>query len=480
MKSEILAGLVLLIGACATSYSQEPAKPNIVLIMAEDIGNDLACYGHAGVKTPTLDALAARGIRYERFYTNSPICSPSRTSMMLGMYQTSCGGMHHRSDVDPKDPRWKYMTDYLEEAGYTCVRGSKLVYEGGRKLDVNIDRRGDHLTTMDAYKGDPFKEPFFHQIQLKVTHRDHNSDRWKALRQSSKNPVNVDEVEVPPYLPDVPEVRDDWATYLDQIEEADRQTQLVLDDLKKRGVLDNTIMIWIGDNGRCQIRGKGYLFEDGIRCPLIIAGKAIDQGKVVDDLVSGIDLTATILALAGIEQPAHMQGQAFLNNPSYTPKDYVFAARDIWDEVKDCSRTIVGKRFKYIYNFMPEVPFDAGQKYLNHQRVRPILPVLRRMNKDGALTPEQAYFFRPKKDVEQLYDLENDPFELNNLANDPELQEKKEALKKRLFAWIEETRDMGLNKSPDGTWTTTLDDWGGNRMWKKKASGSTKKNGKDK
>jgi len=185
---------------------------------------------------------------------------------------------------------------------------------------------------------------------------------------------------------------------------------------------------------------------------LIIWGKGIEQGKVVDDLVSGIDLTATILALAGIDHPAQMQGQAFLSNPEYQTNDYVFCARDRWDEIVDCSRVVVGERYKYIYNFMPEVPFDAGQKYLDTDNVRPILPLLREMHKEGKLTPEQAYFFRPQKEIEQLYDLDVDPWELNNLATSSEHQNTKEELQGKLFQWIGSASDHGLEKTPGGTW----------------------------
>lgn len=455
-------GVALVVTAASSALAQTSAKPNIVFLMAEDIGCDLACYGTKGVKTPTLDKLAAEGIRYTRFYTNSPICSPSRSALMSGMYQTSIGAHHHRSRV--KAPEYvKPMTHYLRQAGYTSVLGSELVLDRGKKTDLNffVNRR------MLFDKGK--KEPFFNQIQLKVTHRDAKSPRWAEIREKSLHPVDVNAIELPPYLPDHPEVRLDWATYLDTIEYMDREVSEIIAQLKRDGHLDNTIIIFIGDNGRCQIRGKGYLYEDGIRCPLIISGKGIEEGKVVDDLVSGVDLTATILALAGIEKPDHMQGQAFLKNPDYTPKEYVFAARDIWDEIKDCSRTVVGKRYKYIYNFMPEVPYDAGHGYLNNRRVRPILPLLRKMNEEGKLTPEQAYFFRPKKEVEQLYDLEKDPFELHNLANVPAYQDQKEALKKRLFSWIEKTHDMGLKKNAAGQWTTTLDDWKSKgRIWTKK------------
>ena len=429
-------------------------RPNILLLMAEDIGNDLACYGTKGVKTPTIDGMAKDGTLYKRFYTNSPICSPSRTSLMMGMYQGSCGGHHHRSSVKGKEGL-HYMTHYLREAGYTCIVGSKLLKIKTSKTDINVNT-GDKL--FDKAPPPPPGKPYFHQIQLQVTHRQAENPRWQDLRKSRGDlAVKTSEVEIPPYLPDTPEVRLDWATYLDQIEEADRHTKVIMDDLEERGVLDNTVVIWIGDNGRCQIRGKGYLYEDGIKCPLIIWGKGIEKGKVVNDLVAGIDLTATILAIAGIEKPDQMQGQAFLFNDNYKPNKYIYAARDRWDEVMDCSRTVVGSKYKYIYNFMPEVPYDAGQKYLDKDNVRPILPLLREMNKTGKLTPEQAYFFKSQKEVEQLFDLEADPFELNNLAASEAHQDIKREMNEAMFTWVETSGDKGLSKGADGKWTPAME-----------------------
>jgi N-sulfoglucosamine sulfohydrolase len=435
----------LLLCFSLTSSAQDSAKPNIILLMAEDIGNDLACYGTPGVKTPIVDKMAREGIRYNRFYTNSPICSPSRTAIILGMYQTSSKGHNHRSSVKGA-PGLHYLTQYLREAGYINLVGSKVIDMKSGKTDINVKLDEPLFDKGELKPG----QPFFHQIQLQVTHRQANDPRWQELRAKNKNPVKTSDVEIPPYLPDTAEVRLDWATYLDQIEQADLYTGLVIDDLKKRGELDNSILIWIGDNGRCQIRGKGYLYEDGIKCPMIIWGKGIEKGKVVDDLVSGIDLTATILA--GIDKPAQMQGHAFLANPVYKPNDYIFCARDRWDEIVDCSRTIVGERYKYIYNFMPEVPYDAGQKYLDADNVRPILPLLREMNKQGKLTPEQAYFFKPRKEVEQLYDLENDPFELNNLAANSDYRSIKQELNSKLFQWIVSSNDQGLEKTAAGVW----------------------------
>lgn len=448
MSVRKLLVIIAVVMAGAMPSFADAKKPNILFVMAEDIGNDLACYGARGVKTPTLDRLAAEGIRYTRFYTNGSICSPSRTSLMMGMYQTSCGGQNHRRSVKGA-PGLHYMTHYLRQAGYVCLNGSKVIKRKSAKTDINVKLREPLFDKASQRKPG---QPFFHQVQLQVTHRQANDSRWQDLRKNSAHPVNTADVEIPPYLPDTPEVRLDWATYLDQIEQADLETKQLMDDLERRGELDNTIIIWIGDNGRCQIRGKGYLYEDGINCPLIIWGKGIEGGKVVDDLVANIDLTATQLAMAGATQPDHMQGQAFLFNPDYRPHQYVFAARDRWDEIVDCSRTVVGTRYKYIRNFMPEVPYDAGQSYLDKPNVRPFLPLLREMNRAGTLTPEQAYFFHPKKETEQLFDLEQDPWELRNLAGSPEHQKIKAGLKNTLFEWIESSGDQGLEKDPQGNW----------------------------
>ena len=444
--------LLLALAGLVPSFAATATKPNIVLIMAEDIGNDLACYGTPGVETPTLDRMAREGIQYNRFYNNSPICSPSRTALMLGMYQTSSNGHNHRSNV-AGSPGWHYLTHYLREAGYINLLGSELLALKSGKLDINVKL---DETMFDKSPRQP-GQPFFQQIQLQGTHRQAEDPRWQELRASKADPVDPAAVSIPPYLPDTPEVRLDWATYLDQIEQADTDTQSIIDDLAKRGELDHTIIIWIGDNGRCQIRGKGYLYEDGIKCPLIIWGKGIGRDRVVNDLVSGIDLTATILALAGVPLPDQMQGQAFLANPSYKANESIFAARDRWDEVVDCSRTVVEDRFKYIYNFMPEVPYDANQSYLNKDNVRPILPLLREMNRHGKLTPAQAYFFAPRKEIEQLYDLKNDPWELTNLAPDPAYQTIKLRLNRKLFATIRATNDQGLEITASGEWRPKLE-----------------------
>ncbi|HET7179537.1 MAG TPA: sulfatase [Chryseosolibacter sp.] len=416
----ILPAVFLTLALCFDAGAQQ--KPNIIWIMAEDIGPDLECYGMPDVKTPNLNALASEGIKYAKCFTTNPICSPSRSAMMTGVYQNSINAGQHRSNHDvPLPEPYKPFTYWLRQAGYTTVLGSKLVMNKGRKIDVNF--KNAPLGKWDGKKNfglfDKYDEisadnqPFFAQIQLAVTHR---GDWWDSIRSISPHRVDPSRVTLPSYLADDPIVRLDWATYLDQIEYMDAEVGKLVADLKQKGVYDNTVLIFIGDNGRCNIRGKGYLYDIGVHVPLIVHWpKGIKAGQVKQDLVSAIDITATILDLAGVQAPAYMEGKSFLKKGFH--RDYIYSARDRWDEVSDKSRALTTQQYKYIRNDMPEVSYDMHQAYIDFYR--PPLHVMRKLNLDGKLTDAQKLFFARVKPVEELYDLEKDPEEIHNLADDP-------------------------------------------------------------
>lgn len=432
-------------GGFRAALAQEaPTRPNIVWVMAEDIGPDLACYGTPALQTPNIDRVAREGLKLNRAYCTSPICSPNRSAMMTGMYQTTIGAHHHRShrndgyklpgDVVP-------ITHLLQEAGYFCAIGCG--YQSKTDLNFKAGKNPPLFNGKDWSKREP-GQPFFAHIQLKVTHR---GGWWQQTRDESPDPVDPAAVRLPPYLPDHPKVREDWAMYLDQMEKADRQVGELLDRLEREGELGNTMFIFMGDNGRCVQRGKGFLYEDGILVPAVIRWPGrIDPGTVSDDLVSTIDITAQVLAAAGIEVPDYMQGRAFLE-PGAVPREYCFAARDRWDEVIDKSRCVVGPRFKYMRNDMPEVPYFTYHSYL--ERVRPIRPVLWELYQAGKLTPEQAAFMRPAKPAEELYDLINDPWELVNLADDPAHRSTLVQMRQVLADWEERTDDQGRHPETD-------------------------------
>lgn len=419
--ARFLSPILLLFLLPITSHAQ--TQPNIIWLMAEDMSTDLACYGLPNVRTPNLDALAAAGTRYDNAFVTNPICSPSRSSMMVGVHQVKTNTHHHRSNREvPLSAPYRPFTQLLREAGYTTVLGHHGVRGKGRKTDVNFKHKSigpwDGKTQFGLFdKYDEFTAedgPFFAQIQLNVTHR---GDWWEKISQQSPDRHDPAKVEMPTYLADHPVIRADWARYLDQVEFMDREVGMIRQELKDKGLADNTVIIFIGDNGRCNIRGKGYLHDSGLRIPFIMYDPRSKQAgpQVQSKVVSATDITATILDLAGAEMPRYLTGQSLLD--ASFDREYVYAARDLWDEIMEDSKAITSGRWKYIRNDMPEVPWEAGQAYLEFYR--PAVHVMRQLKAEGKLSPEEAIFFQDRKTTEELYDLKTDPEELVNLAADP-------------------------------------------------------------
>jgi len=408
---------------------------NILWLIAEDLCPDLGCYGESLARTPNLDRLASEGALFTNAFITSPVCSPARSAFMTGMYQTSIGAHHHRSHRrdDYRLPQGvRLITDYLREAGYFTANVITAApgVEGRGKTDFNF-------TAEKPFDGTDWNQrksgqPFYAQVNFRETHR--------IFEEVKENAVDPNLVKIPPYYPDHPIAREDWARYLDAIGILDKKVGAVLKRLEDEGLVENTVVIFFGDNGRPHVRGKQFLYEGGIYMPLIIRwpGK-IKPSTVSDDLVSSIDLTATTLKIAGIEPPANMQGVVFLG-PEAKKRDYIVAARDRCDETMDRIRCIRTKRFKYIRNFMPERPFAQLNRY---KETYPVMRLMRRLHKEGKLTPEQALFMAEKRPEEELYDLQADPDELHNLASSPSHQELLQKMRQMLDDWIKETGDMG-------------------------------------
>lgn len=415
---------------------QDP--PNIIWLMAEDISTDIETYGMAGVETPNLNKLADQGIKYTNAFSTNPICSPNRSAMMVGAHQNMIGAQHHRSNRNRVLPApYKPFTYWLRRAGYTNILGHHLVQGKGRKVDVNFkyEQLGsyngktsfglfDKLDTLDVAA-----QPFFAQIQLNVTHR---GDWWKKIRSQSPDPVDPDSIKLPPYMADHPVIREDWVRYLDQIEYMDREVGMIMDELEEKGIAKNTVVIFVGDNGRANIRGKGYLYDPGLRVPLIVRWpEKIQGGQVSNQMISTTDITASTLQLAGAELPDYLTGVPFINVES--ARKSVFSSRDLWDEVMERSRSISTRRFKYIRHEMPWVPFDAGQAYLEFYR--PAVHVMQSLFQQGKLDSLQASFFTGSKPEEELYDLKTDPHETQNLVGNPAYNNELDHFRTMLSDW---------------------------------------------
>ena len=443
----IFAGLLFM---TATAVFAAPAeRPNVLWLIAEDLGPHLGCYGTKEVTTPNLDQLAGDGVRYTHCY-NGHVCSPSRSAFMTGMYATTIGAHNHRShrtDGYRLPDGVKVLTDWLRPAGYFTANIVQLPeacgFNGTGKTDWNFTYDGKPY---DSSKWSDLKnhQPFYAQINFKETHRTYHGPK-KA---------DTAKVEIPPYYPDHPVTRADWAAYLDDASELDRKIGLVLQQLEKDGLADNTVVIFFGDNGQSHVRGKQFCYEESLLVPLIIrwAKKLptpswFKPGTVEDRLVQGIDLAPTTLAIAGVPLPPKMEGRPVFGEP----KQYVFWGRDRCDETVMRIRTVRDSRYRYIRNFTPDTPFLAPNAYKEKQY--PVWNLLKELHAAGKLTPAHEFLCQPKMPVEELYDLQTDPWEIHNLAGDPKHEETLKRLRTVLEKWIEDSNDQGRFAEPPGAAT---------------------------
>ena len=450
-----------------TTNVRATQPPNILWILGEDLSPELGVYRALGnelaaeVHTPRLDSLARRGMLFTRAFTTSPVCSPSRSAFMTGMYQTSIGAHHHRSHRadDPSPYPWplpdgvRLVSDWLRHAGYFTgnierfpedvqIGGEPL--EGTGKTDWNFTYDGQPFDT-DAWSDLKANEPFYAQVNFPETHRGRD---WDIAHTLINDPANPDSVAFPPYYPDHDTTRADWAQYLNAVMALDKKVGLVLDLLEKDGLAENTVVVFMGDHGRAMIRAKQWPYDSGLHVPLTIYlperyadVEGYAPGAVSGELVASIDVTATTLALAGVPKPEKMQGRVFLTAQREPPRRYVFGGRDRGDETVDRIRTVRSKRFRYLRNFYPERPFF--QQNLYKEASYPVIWLMRKLNEEGELTPEQAYLMRPTRPEEELYDLLNDPYETRNLADSAAYQEILGQLRHELDRWIEATGDQG-------------------------------------
>ncbi len=409
----------------------EQERPNVLWIIGDDLSPDLGYYGNNTVKTPNLDKLASEGARYTQMFTTAPVCSPSRSAFMTGMYQTSIGAHQHNTpDKKPLPNGVKTLTDYFRAAGYFTSNTNGDFIEPGKTHYNFIDENPFDGTDWRQRKSG---QPFYAQVNFHEPHR-------RFLRDP-KNPIDPNKVELPSYYPDYPLSRRDWADYLESIQILDQKVGEVLQRLEADGLAENTIVVFMGDHGRAHVRDKQFLYDGGIQIPLIIRWPGhIKPGSVNNDLVSAIDLAPTSLNLSGIPVPQHMQGQAFLG-PDSKSREYVVAARDRCDETFDRIRCVRTKKFKYIRNFYPDLPYKQGNLY--KQNNYPVTALLDVLYAEGKLSPAQARFMAPKRPFEELYDLENDPDEIHNLVDNEEHKATLETLRYTLDTWITDTKDQG-------------------------------------
>ncbi len=424
-------------------------QPNILWIVVEDASPHLSCYGETTIKTPNLDRLAAEGVKFTNAFVTCPVCSPSRSAMVSGMFQTTLGAHAHRSqrvsgkwsaELNPYAKSYslpkeiQLIPSLFREAGYFVANG------GTGKTDYNFTT-DSNLYDSKSWSDSPDGKPFFAQIHL----------RGGKFRQAKvDHPVDPNSVQLPPYYPDTEVIRKDWAKYLNSWIQVDNEVGKIVADLTKAGKLDSTAIFFWTDHGISHARGKQFLYDEGIHVPLIARlPKAEQAGTVRDDLVLHIDVAAASLRLAEIEIPDYVQGKPIFDE-NYRPRRQVFAARDRCDETVDIIRCVRTKKFKYIRNFLPHISHMQPNQYKDGKE---ILKEMRRLHGEKKLSKLQARIYAPRRHPEELYDLEEDPFETNNLLAGT-MDEKRayrdtaNVMRLALYQWMVDSGDLGLIPEP--------------------------------
>jgi N-sulfoglucosamine sulfohydrolase len=421
----------------------EGPPPNIVWLSTEDIRPYLTAYGDPTAHTPNIDRLAREGVVYTNVYAPAGVCAPSRSGIITGMYPTSIGTHNMRTGsltpegVPPYSavlpPEVRCFTHYLRAAGYYCTNNGKTDYQ----FEVPI-AAWDEANSSAHWRNRPASQVFCSVFNFVETHE-------SKITDNASNPLTVDPavVPIPPYYPDDPVVRQDLARNYSNVELLDAWVGDRLAELEQDGLLEQTIVFFWSDHGGPLPRQKREVYDSGLKVPLIVRfPNQAHASTVIEDLVSLIDFGPTMLSLAQVPIPAHIQGQAFLGEQVAPRRQYIYAARDRLDLEYDQVRAVGDGRFKYHRYYYPERPFIMNITYRLGKV--PMMNRLIEMNAAGQLDAVQSLWFRQDKPTEELFDTWADPHEVIDLAADPTYAADLERLRAVLDAWQAEVGDLGL------------------------------------
>jgi arylsulfatase A-like enzyme len=463
-RLQVVLWIVLGTVVCSGGANAGPEERwNVVLLMAEDMGPRIGSYGDQVARTPHLDRLAEQGTRYTRAFTTAGVCAPSRAAIIMGVHQDHWGAGHMRAYsgggyVAVPPPDWKAFPELLRAAGYYAVNNGKTDYQMSTSLGGAFGGPESIWDESDAddWRGRAEGQPFFAYLTFLGTHESQVWPTWDLTSLTKlamafmripnhwrwQHETDPRSVVLPPYYPDTPTVRADLARHYNNIAVMDTQVGEILHKLEEEGVADRTIVIFTSDNGDGLPRAKRWPYDSGIHVPLIVRWPGVtDPGSVNGELVSGVDLAATILAAAGIAIPEHMEGRVF-EGPAKTPEPpYIFAARDRIDEQLDRVRAVRDRRFKYVRHMLPDQPYVLDTAFRDQM---PMMQELLGLAEAGELEGVPALWFRERRDAEELFDTDADPHEIRNLAEDPGYRDTLVRMRAVLDARIASGRDLGL------------------------------------
>jgi arylsulfatase A-like enzyme len=436
---------LLTLSCLAASFygqAQQPVeKPNILWIVSEDnSAYFMGCYGNKFATTPNIDKLATQGFLYSRAYCPHAVCAPSRNCILTGAYANSNGHENMRSRY-PMSAEVHTYPEYLRKAGYYCTNNAKTDYNTSA---FEYDAIWDESSKKAHYKNRPKGKPFFAVFNIELTHESQifRSIPNKELRH------NPDKVFLPPYTPDLPETRHDWAQYYDKIEDMDTQVGKFLKELDESGEAGNTIVMYYGDNGGILARSKRFVYETGTRIPFIVRipekykylYPAEKPGQKVDRIINFVDFAPTLLSIVDAPIPGYMQGNAFLGKQKSEDPEYTYMSRQRMDERYDLVRAVRDKQYRYIRNYMP---FRITLQHVEYLFTAPSARAWENAFKAGKTNAVQSAPFHTKP-VEELYDTEKDPWEVNNLAANPADASILKKMRKVQTDWMRKIKDVSL------------------------------------
>ena len=427
----IVSTLLVVCGLTLPVVADEPDVPNVILFIADDMAvEDCGAYGHPRIRTPNIDALARSGMKFTNAFLTTSSCSPSRCSILTGRYPHSTGG--HQLHL-PLPLSQVTMSERLGAAGYHTAAAGKWHLGKAAKTKFDVVRPKIN-TWVQTLKDRPRDKPFFMWFAFVDPHRPYRPGAIPV-------PHKAQDAVVPPFLPDVPETRKDLALYYDEIARMDGVIGRVLAELDAQGETDNTLVLFLSDNGRPFPRCKTTLYDSGIKTPLLVRMPGvITPGSVCHSIVSSVDLAPTILDLCGVRRPKTFQGRSFvplLTRPSTTIRRYAYAEHN-WHDFDDHGRSVHSVRFNYIRNYYTDIP---GTPPADAIRSITFQAMIRLRDAGGLSDHQKGCFVRPRPS-EELYDLENDPFELQNLAGVRKYEAVLRQMREALGAWETETEDV--------------------------------------
>ncbi len=432
---QLSALLLMLFASCAKA---ETEFPNILWITSEDNSPFLGCYGDDFARTPNLDQMAADGFLYTHAYANAPVCAPARNTIASGIYASSGGHSNMRSYY-PRGAGVEFHMETLKKIGYYCTNAYKTDYNTNVKGEV-----WDECGKNAHYKNAPDGKPWFAIFNFT---RSHESSIHQQLADDELT-FDKENVPIAPYHPRTEDMKHDWAQYYQRVNQMDALVGEKLKELEESGMADNTIVFYYGDHGGVLARSKRYLYETGTRVPFIVRipkkyknlWPNKKTGTQVDRLVSFVDLFPTLLEIVGEEKPERLQGEAFLGEKISPDPEYAYMFRDRMDEWYDMCRAVRSEKYRYIRNYMPHRIYGLHIEYLFRAHSLQSWEVA---YKNGECNEVQSRFWEPKPS-EELYDTENDPWEINNLANDPAYADVLKEMREANKSWVKKIKDTGF------------------------------------